>query len=422
MKIISLFFSCSFLYLNAQIVSTVAGTGDQGFVDGIGTSAQFYFPKSVVVTPDETIYVADQYNRRIRKITPDGIVTTFAGSSTVGFADGIGTSAQFWNPTCLALGVDGTLYVTDGHRIRKITTNGVVTTLAGSTYGYADNIGVLAKFDQPTGITVDTNGTIYVADTGNHRIRKVTPTGVVTTLAGSSLGYSNGSGTSARFNNPGGIVVAPDGNIFITDTGNFRIRTVTPLGIVTTFAGSGSAGNLDGIGTVAQFWSPIGITMSTDGTIYVADSGNHQIRKIDLDATVTTVAGNGYSGFADGVPSISQFHLPSGIAVTNLGIVYVADNYNNRIRKITTNLATISNELENQMLFYPNPVKSNLQIALENFTTFKIIIFDINGRILKTENIYENKKNIDLSNLKDGIYLMQIITEKGTIYRNILKN
>ena len=267
---------------SSGVVTTLAG-GGMGSADGTGNYASFYFPRGVAVdTSTGNIYVADTYNHEIRKITPDGVVTTFAGSTTFGFADGTGTAARFNNPTGLAVDASGNIYVADqdNNCIRKITPAGVVTTFAGSTTsGSADGTGTAAQFNNPSDVTIDASGTLYVADKGNNRIRKITPAGVVTTLAGSTQGFADGTGTTARFYSPTGIAVDDSGNIYVADYNNNRIRKITSSGVVST---------------VVQCNYPTGVAIDVQGNIYVTD-GHNQIDKI---AGTTILSGNasGHAG------------------------------------------------------------------------------------------------------------------------------
>jgi sugar lactone lactonase YvrE len=217
----------------------------------------------------------------IRKITPAGLVTTVAGS-TSGFADGTGTAARFSGPQGLAVDSTGNIYVADTNnfKIRKITPDGVVSTLAGSTYGFADGIGINASFKHIFGVSVDSTGNVYVADTYNNMIRKITPDGVVSTLAGSTPGSTDATGTNAKFNSPNGLAVDSIGNVYVADSGNNKIRKITPDGVVSTLAGSGLRGSEDGIVTAASFNSPNGVALDSKGNIYVADINNKKIRKI----------------------------------------------------------------------------------------------------------------------------------------------
>jgi DNA-binding beta-propeller fold protein YncE len=211
-----------------------------------------------------------------------------------------------------------------------------VSTFAGSgTAGYLDGTGTAAQFNQPYGLAFDSTGNLYVADLQNHRIRRITPSGVVTTFAGSGVnGNVNGTGTAAQFNYPAGIAVDSAGNVYVADNGNRRIRKISPGGVVTTLAGSGAAGFADGTGVAALFNGPTGIAVDSAANVYVADRGNHRIRKITPGGVVTTIAGTGVLGFADGLGSTAQFYNPSDMGIDSTGNIYVADQSNHRIRKI----------------------------------------------------------------------------------------
>ena len=325
------------------VVTTLAGGGCTGcngsFADGTGSAARFYGPNGVAVDSSNNVYVADQVNQRIRKISLSGIVTTLAGSSSQAYADGTGKAASFNFPMGAAVDGSGNVYVGDhgNSRIRKVTPTGVVTTLAGNGYNaYADGIGTAASFDEPRGLSVDSIGNVYVADRANHRIRKVTPTGIVTTLAGSGIGaYADGTGSNAYFNLPEGVVVDGSGNVYVADTENNRIRKVNPSGVVTTFAGNGNKGYSDGTGTAASFARPSGITMDGSGNLYVGDVENNRIRKVSPSGVVTTLAGSGNRAYADGTGTAASFSYPKGVAVDGSGNVYVGDQSNHRIRKIS---------------------------------------------------------------------------------------
>jgi len=241
-----------------------------------------------VVRPDGVVVVADTGSHRIRLVTPEGVVTTLAGSTTPGSADGTGVAARFSFPSSVALLPNGDIVVCDlgNHRIRLVTPAGVVSTLAGSSNGFADGTGAAAQFSTPYGVAVLPNSVIAVSDTQNHRMRLVTLAGVVTTLAGSTAGYADGTGAAASFSSPNGIAVLSSSSLIaVADTTNQRIRLVSPTGIVSTFAGSGLGGFYgqfaDGIGTAASFGRPNGVAVvPSSGAIVVADTFNHRIRLI----------------------------------------------------------------------------------------------------------------------------------------------
>ncbi|SEN90366.1 hypothetical protein SAMN05192574_104543 [Mucilaginibacter gossypiicola] len=316
------------------VVSTFAGSINPGNADGTGTAASFNHPAGMITDAAGNIYLADAGNNLIRKITSAGVVTTFAGSGEQGDTDGTGTDASFNNPQDVTLDGSGNLYVveTTGKVIRKITSAGIVTTLAGGGAGGADGTGTAAGFTAPTGIAVDGNGNLFVADV--YKIRKVTSAGVVTTFAGSGVsGSANGTGTAASFSQVKGIVIDLSGSLYVTDSGNNMIRKITSDGVVSTLAGSGAEGSTNGTGNTATFTAPVGLTADNQGVIYEGDSA-HFIRAVDAYGNVSAVAGTGFSGLADGEGSKASFSVPYGLAV-GVGKVYVADTFNNMIRVIT---------------------------------------------------------------------------------------
>jgi streptogramin lyase len=324
------------------VVSTIAGNGTTTFANGNGTSATFNQPHGVVLDTAGNLYVADYGNHRIRKIDTSRNVTTLAGNGTSAWLDGIGTNNSFRNPSGITIDSEGTLYVADygNHRIRKISPTGVVTSPYGSPQlGYSDSASpAIARFNDPFGLTFDSSGNMYVADTGNHRIRKITPAGVVTTVAGNgSTGFLNGTGTNAQINGPRGIAVDSTGNLYVAETGNHRIRKITPAGVVTNFAGTGGTTFADGPGTSATFNQPHGITIDSAGTLYVADLNNNRIRRIDTNANVSTFAGNGASTSVDGEGASATFNRPRDVTIDSTGNLYVTEQSGNRIRKIDTN-------------------------------------------------------------------------------------
>ncbi|WP_447773392.1 hypothetical protein [Variovorax boronicumulans] len=318
--------------------STWAGSGVHGNADGTGPSAQFYGPVRAAVDHAGNVYVADHYNHSIRKITPMGLVSTLAGSGAPGRADGLGSAASFDHPAGIAVDGDGNVYVADtkNNSIRKITPAGVVSTLAGAgTAGYADGPGLAALFDYPTGLALDGSRNLYVTDTFNHRIRKITPAGVVTTLAGSGIaGRADGPGSAASFSGPLGLAFDGSGNLYVVDRDNHSIRKITSAGVVSTLAGSETPGATNGTGSAASFHFPFDITADSSGNAYIADPRNNMIRKMTPAGVVTTLAGNGASGRADGIGAAASFAEPAGITIDGNGILYVADHGNNLIRKL----------------------------------------------------------------------------------------
>ncbi len=327
-------------------VSTLAGTvGVPGSTDDFGTAARFNFPNSVATDSAGNVYVADKSNFTVRKIVRSGGVTTLAGTAGIrGNTDSTGPAASFSAPFGVATDKAGNVYVADidNQTIRKITPTGTVTTLAGmvGAHGSADGTRTAARFFNPYGVATDAADNVYVPDHDNHTIRKITPTGTVTTLAGTAAtsGVEDGIGTAARFDSPEGIATDGAGNVYVGDAHNHTIRKVTSAGVVITLAGTaGAAGSADGAGTVASFALPYGVATDNTGNVYVADYGNHTIRKISSDGIVTTFAGTaGKPGSIDATGTDARFNFPYSLATDNIGNIYVADRYNHTIRRITS--------------------------------------------------------------------------------------
>ena len=314
-------------------------------MDGAGNAALFKGPSGVTVDSAGNTYVADQANHTIRKVTQTGDVTTLGGRAGYGGStNGSSALARFYVPQGVAVDSIGNLYVVErgNNTIRKITSAGAVTTLAGvpGDEGSTDGIGSVARFAEPKGLAVDNAGNVYVADSNNSTIRKVSPAGSVTTPAGSAgiNGSANGVGPTARFNNPCGVAVDSATNIYVADTWNHTIRKVTPTRVVTTLVGlAGNSGSADGMGNAARFNYPSSLAVDSAGNLYVADTYNNTIRKVTPIGTnwvVTTLGGvPGIWGSVDGRGSAARFSNPNCVALDSAGNLYVADFYLNTIRK-----------------------------------------------------------------------------------------
>jgi len=304
------------------VVSRLVG-GGAGFADGPATTAAFNNPCGVAVDA-ASLFVADFNNHRIRKVRrSDGYTETLAGDGTNGFLDGSGVSARFSFPTSVTVDSSGNVYVADSGncRIRKILANGTTTTLAGSTCAFADGAGTAASFFSPTGVAVDSNGNVYVADSENHRIRKVRADGNTTTLAGDGTdGFADGAGASARFSTPSGVAVDSFGVVYVADMGNNRIRKVGTDGTTTTLAGGAMGALVDGVGTVARFNSPYTLAVTPSGDLFVADTINDRIRKVRADGTTTTLGS-------------ASARRPRGVTLIANQLFYAssADNWINQI-------------------------------------------------------------------------------------------
>lgn len=304
-------------------VGVLAGSGSPGYADGTGSAASFRNPNGTAVDAAGNVYVGDAGNNVVRKISPAGVVSTFAGTAgNSGSNDGQSTAARFNSPRAVATDAAGNVYVGDwgNETIRKISPTGLVTTLAGSpgVLGTADGTGAAASFSFINGLATDNAGDVFVLD--DSRIRKITPAGVVSTIVPASAGLSQ----------PTGITVDASGNLFVADSGNNVIRSVTPAGVVTTFVGAiGAPGYTDGTGTAASFNLPNGVVEDASGNLYVTDSGNYLIRKVTPAGVVSTVAGTyHYAGVTVGALP-GGIGSAAGVAIDSKGALYVANNGGN---------------------------------------------------------------------------------------------
>jgi hypothetical protein len=337
--------TCASTFAFASLALFAGHMQGRGSVDGVAAAARFNTPHSVASDSAGNVYVADTNSNTIRKITPAGGVTTLAGTAGVfGSADATGAAASFNSPHGVATDNAGNVYVADtfNNTVRKITSAGAVTTLAGSasiTGGTTDATGAAARFNFPQGVATDSVGNVYVADTSNHTLRKITPAGVVTTLAGTAIvsGSTDATGAAARFSFPQGVATDGTGNVYVADAGNSIVRKITPAGVVTTLAGTASvSGSTDAIGAAARFNTPQGVATDRAGNVYAGDSNNNTVRKITPAGAVTTLAGSAsITGSTDAAGAAASFSLPGGVAIDSAGNVYVASALNNTIRKIS---------------------------------------------------------------------------------------
>jgi len=332
------------LFVQGVTVSTLAGDGHLGYRDGPATQARFNGLTGVAVDSQGNVYVAEYFGHRVRRITPEGMVSTLAGTGAPGYADGPGLSAQFSGPASVDVNEGGNIYVADcaNHRIRIISPDGTVSTLAGNgEAGYRDGSAAQAQFNYPTGAALDRAGFVYVADMANDRIRVISPEGMVTTLAGSGeRGFKDGPQDQAQFDGPFRLRVDADGNVYVVDAslgqgrGNHAIRRIAQDGTVTTIAGTGKPGLTDGTTAEAGFYWPRDVDVDAAGNLYVTEAVNQRIRIITPQGMVYTLAGNGTTGYVDGQGSEAAFFWPKGIVLDGAGSLYITELYGSRIRII----------------------------------------------------------------------------------------
>jgi sugar lactone lactonase YvrE len=333
----------------SDIIYTVAGNGSAGYSGdgGAATGAQLNFPLGIWVDSAGNLFIADYRNHSVRKVSPAGVITTVAGTGVAGFSGdgGPATSAQFHYTYGVTADSSGNLYVadSDNNRIRRISPAGIVTTVAGAGPGgyFGDGGPATSSYLYlPTGVARDAAGNMYIAEMYG-RVRKVAPDGVITTVAGTGVaGYSGDGGpaTSAQVRDLTGLCLDGSGNLYLADRSDHRIRKVSPAGIITTVAGNGVRGfsGDGGPATAAQLSGPSGVTVDSAGNIYIADAGNSRVRKVSPGGVMSTVAGNGSQTYGgDGGPATSaQIGVPFGVALSSSGDLYISDYYNNRIRVV----------------------------------------------------------------------------------------
>lgn len=319
-------------------VESFAGSGSLGKDDGPGTDASFNRPVGIATDGDD-LFIADTFNHLIRKITPEGMVTTLAGSGIAGSDNGSGSNASFYRPSGIAVDSGGNLFVAevDNHLIRKVTPGGEVSLFAGNgEAGDADGKGSAARFNHPYKLAFGPSGNLFVTEFGNRKIRSITPEGVVSTYAGNGKrGRRDSSRLRASFEKPSGIAVGRDGTVYVADRNSHTIRKIAPDGQVSTIAGSGQSGSSDGKGPAAGFSQPNGLAIGPDGYLYVADTGNNKIRVITPQGVVKSVAGSGESGSRDGYGETARFYGPRDLVFDGSGTLYVTGFHSHTIRKIT---------------------------------------------------------------------------------------
>jgi len=331
------------------MISTVAGAGNPGFTGdgGPATSALLNGPEALAVDAAGNIYIADRANHRIRRVTPAGMISTFAGAGASGFGgDGNpATSALLDSPEAVAVDAAGNVYLADrgNHRVRRVTAAGVIATVAGDgTQGYDGDGGeaVAASLDSPAGVAVDGSGNLWIADTGNHRVRRVGSGGGISTVAGSGLAGYGGDGDRAglaQLNVPRGLAIDASGNLLIADRDNHRVRQVNAAGRIATLAGAGAAAGDGGPATSAQLFFPSGAVLDPAGGLYISDSAYHRVRRV-TGVVISTVAGTGSAGFSgdQGQATAARLSSPRGLALDGGANLYIADRENNRVRRVST--------------------------------------------------------------------------------------
>ena len=415
-------------FCNGQIITTTAGDGSATYSgDGVTALLTGMKPNGLVFDPMGNIFFVDAGNCRIRKIDTHNIVTTVAGNGDCTYwgDGGPATDAKLYAPVSIAIDASGNLYISTAgdHRVRKISTTGIITTIAGTgAFGYnGDNIpATSAQLFYPYVSVIDNAGNVLLSDGDNHRIRSISPAGIISTIAGgSSAGHSGDGGpaTNALLRAPEWMAYSSSGDLYISDNTDRCIRKINAAGIITTFAGTpGVVGNTgdNGPATSATFSLPNGLALDDTGNLYIADYGASVIRKVSTSGIITTIGGTGTSGFSgDGGLAILAKMTPNDVAINN-GNIYIADLENNRLRKITYSSLGVppTTRTGTDIKVSPNPTNDLLQIdnitTAANYQVSTILGTSVQHGVLKT-----GSNTISIRALPTGMYLLEFIDDEG---------
>jgi hypothetical protein len=432
---------CAHVSTAQNIITTIAGDGITQYI-GDGTPATIYslaLPESVFVDKNGNVFIAEDFGQRIRKVTPSGTISTFAGTGAAGFSgDGGPASAAVFNkPDGIYLDTFGNFYVTENYnnRVRKIDAiTGIITTVCGNGGGgYSGDGGqaTAATLETPCAAAVDKAGNIYIPDYGNQRIRKVTAaTGIISTIAGTGvLGYSGdgGQATNATLSYPTNIALDTLGNIYFAEFGNNVVRRVdVTSGIITTVAGTGANGYSGdgGPATAATFNQPNGVFVTRNGTLYISDYANNVIRTVLPSGVIFTIAGTGAYGYAgDGGPAGSAtFYNPNAVFADNAGSLYISDGGNSVIRKITNPVAMVGGVSgDRSVTLYPNPCEGIFTVRNGGMGERLVQVFNVSGQVVFRKLLSGNEEEINISEQPQGLYFVQVVSDENTCIRRLIK-
>lgn len=431
---IFVFLCLLFCKVNAQNIYPFAFTGSLGNSGdgGPAVNAECVNPFYVAADAAGNVYISDQNNNKVRKVNTSGIITTFAGTGNATYG-GDGASANFahiYSPGGICGDALGNIYIADigNNRVRKVNPSGIITTIAGNgTAGFSGDGGpaINANLNYPQDVAVDASGNVYIADAGNLRIRKVDPSGTITTFAGTGVSGWQGDGgpaTSANLEGLTSLALDGSGNLYIV-TGP-RVRKINTSGIITTYAGTGSAGfSGDGGQATSAKIAALGITFDSNDNLYIADANNHRIRKVNTTGIISTFAGNGIaSGGGDGgIATIAQLNHPQSVAVNAAGNIIISDSWNNRVRIVCINdcLAGINalTKKPASLKIYPNPTSGIFSIKTDGTIDHgELIVINTLGQTVCSLKLTTETSKIDLSDFTAGLYTCILLQDKRVIY------
>lgn len=431
------------MHAKAQYISTFAGhrTADTGGYSGDGglaINAQLNSCTAVAVDGAGNVYIADRGNNVVRRVNAAGVISTFAGTGSAGFSGngGSATAAMLNMPSSVATDAAGNVYISDmgNNRVRKVNPLGIISSYAGNgTAAYSGDADSahLASINGPEGLAVDASGNLLIADAGNHVIRRVTASGIISTVAGSGLIGNSGDGGSAlaaRLYSPSGVATDVSGNIYIADVVNNKVRKVSSTGIITTFAGTGAAGNT-GNGSAASSATlrfPSGVSVDGSGNVYIADQGNYNIRIVNSSGVINNFAGISTSGYDGdgGLASSAKLGAPKSVYVDGWGRVYIADNTNHVVRLVTATASTNMFSNTKQLNVFPNPTTGNFTFSLPTtYNNANVCVCDMTGKVVFQQQIANSVTNfqVNLSHIASGRYIVTLTSDNQVYTSNVVK-